>query len=130
TSPVDTAGGRAKADALKEVLQYGFNNAEERQGIDIQGDLVDGQYIYGYGMLHWCKDDYAAGSYDYDELDELPEGKDASRYTEDDYLPVDDEPRQKGKKYRETDDSLQDRIKRGRALAGFGYRFEVFPTER
>lgn len=46
---------QAVADKAERILQLGFENAQQREGIDLLGALADGQIIPVYGVLHWEK---------------------------------------------------------------------------
>ena len=52
-----TGNSTGATDRLEKVLQYGFQECEFRNGMDIMGDLADGQITLCYGVLHWRRAD-------------------------------------------------------------------------
>lgn len=53
--PSETTTAKNDANELETVLQRGVELVEDRMGLDIQGDLTDGQWLHCYGVLHWQK---------------------------------------------------------------------------
>jgi hypothetical protein len=108
-----TASWREKASRLESVFNDGLAYAEERDGVDIQGYLSDGQIIDGCAYLHWCKADHLwPVADDYLESDDVDDG-----------MEWDEE---KGK-YRETDAAYQSRRRHAIARAGYPWFIEVIP---
>ncbi len=114
----DTASMRAKANDLERVFTSGNAILQERQMLNLQGDMSDGQIIDAFAVLHWRKADHIWPPVpDHEELDELPEGADATEYTDDEY----DESlgKSKKKKFRQTEKSLQEQRQFSQARAGY-----------
>lgn len=125
---VDTIPNKAKANNAEALLVQGFEFIRERTGIDIQANLVDAKGYKAAGVLHWRIDEsaYKANMPDYEETDDTE--TDAERYTEDEY--AEETGRKKAKKYRETEDSLKDRISRYKAECGFPVFLETVTVEQ
>ena len=141
----DTIGGRGLANDAETLLMQGFDHIQQQTGLDIQGNLYDGLAWKAVGILHWRIDTsvWDDDMPDYDEADELPEcemcegtGKAAGEkcpecrgrgytgnrdYVEDDYA----DGRTKGKKWRESDESVKERIARYKAECGFPVYLET-----
>ena len=104
---------REKAERHELVMNDGYRFIEERESLDIQGALADGQIVDGLGVLHWVKANHIwpdADDYDYSDDDQ-----DGYEYDED------------SKKYRETDKTYQERRQKTVAKAGFPFYVEVIP---
>jgi len=124
-----TAGSGTQADekaaeTLAMTLTSGLEYVEDRNNMNVASRLADGLIRDCYGVLHWClADDMWPDVPDYDEKDELDDEDDASGYTDEDY------PAESGltkeKKYRRTDDSIQEQRKREVADAGWLFDVEV-----
>ena len=122
----EIAAQQQAAQRLETILQRGYEQVIERQGIDPQADLADGQSIAAFGVLHWQKAaDLWPDYQDAEELDELPEDEgERKRYRERD-PEIDGE----GKPYRETAESEGQRNMEARARAGYPWYIEVLhPT--
>lgn len=131
TPAKETAAGKSQAEKGEEALVFLFDTYQKRTGIDIQADLIDCMGIDGPGYLHWRVDGYGYEDPDYEEIDELPEDTSyatAQRYTKSEYGKAAE--RAKGKRYRETDDSLQERRMRARAESGGPVFLEVLTGEK
>lgn len=103
------------ANNFETVLQRGFELAEEREDISLQGDMADGQVIHGAGILHWQRAPYPTFPIA-DESDAPGDGY-ADR--------TDEDAPGLGKPYVETAASRLERDKVAKAQAGFPYYFEV-----
>lgn len=120
----------AEADAVEAALNAMWAIIEERNGSILQADMVDGQGIDGYSVLHWYRMDQAWPEVpEYEWLDTLPEDDEydserTKRQKSRTRARFEKEPRENGK-YRETDDSLQKRTELKRATAGSPYHAEV-----
>lgn len=111
-----TAAGQRDAEHAETIFQNGFSELQRRTGLNIQAALAQQIARDCFGVLHWQVDTSQLGdSPDYDELDELEEG-DEKRFTEDEYPET--VGKTKAKRYRESEDSLKDRIARHRAAKG------------
>ena len=142
----DIASQRQKANDLEQVFNTGLSFVEERERLDIQGALADAQIIDGIGWLHWRKADHIWPEVpEYNEVDDMPScpmcegtgkaaGKkcpecggtgttDGLQYTTDDY--AEETGKTKTKKYRQTDQSLQQQREQDTAHAGFPWYIEV-----
>ena len=121
----DTPTQKALANKGENVFNEMLTNLEDELGFSIQAALADGQIIDGLSVLHWRKrTEILPEMPEHEELEELPEdAAEAKRYTEDEY----GEPLGKSKKqkYRETDDSLQQRYAYMCARAGSPWHVEV-----
>ena len=127
----DTIPNKALANNAETLLSQGFEFIRERTGIDIQSNLCDAKAFKAAGVLHWRIDDsrYAENMPDYEETDSNE--TDAERYTEDEYVEEDGKPkRKKAKKYRETADSLAERVARYKAECGFPVFVDTIPIEQ
>lgn len=110
-------------------LNAGWHIIEDRLGYTLQEAMSDGQIVDCYAVLHWREwEEVWPEVPEYEYLDELPEDKE------------DDDEREKARKqrtrerfeedeetgrFRETDKSLQERVKLARARVGFPYYVEV-----
>jgi len=136
----DIPSQRQKANDLEEVFNTGYDFIEERERLDIQGFLSDGQIIDGLSWLHWRKADHIWPEVpDYAETDELPmcsmcegTGRAASKRCPEclgtgtsDGIEYEEKD---GGGYRQTDDSLQEQRKRETAAAGFPWYVEIPPA--
>lgn len=141
----DTIAGRGLANDAEALLMQGFDHIQQQTGIDIQGNLYDGLAWKAVGVLHWRIDTsvWDDDMPDYDERDELDEcdmcegtgkadgekcpecrgrGYTGNRdYVEDDYA----DGRKKKGKYRESDESVKERIARYKAECGFPVYLET-----
>lgn len=127
----DTIPNKAAANEAETLLGQGFEFIRERTGIDIQSNLCDAKAYKAAGVLHWRIDTsrYADNMPDYQETDDTE--SDAERYTEDEYVEEDGKPkRKKTKKFRETEDSLTERIARYKAECGFPVFVDTIPVEQ
>lgn len=117
-----TAAGKADAERAETLFTNGFAQLQKLTGLDIQSSLAQLLTTQAFGVLHWQMDTgvYADGP-DYDETDDEP--SEAERYTEDDYPET--VGRTKAKRYRETEDSMTDRLARYRASKGLPVFVEV-----
>ena len=118
TPPKRTAKLQEKADQLEAVLNRMYDLIEEREGINIQGALSDGQNIDCFGVLHWIKAT--------DIWPELPKREIRESLPEVEGFEDDrDSDGEKTGKFRETDSALQDRNRRTKASAGVPWHVEV-----
>ena len=112
--PQDTSEMRRLADKAERTLNAGLQLVEERERLDLQGLLADGQSLWCYGILHWLKAEHIWPAVpDYEYLDELP-----------DEPAIHNRFRPENGRYRETDKSLQDRHHEMKARAGFPWFVE------
>lgn len=111
----NTAPGKKEADIAEQILRNGFSQIQKQTGLVIQDALAQGLTVLPYGVLHWEYDPSVYdGAPDYEEYDDEPE--DSERFEKD------------GEKWRETEDSLTDRIARFRASKGLPIAVEVVPA--
>jgi len=130
TPPKDTVAQRKAASDLEMVLETGLELAQEEYGIDIQGDLMDGQVIHCYGVLHWQKATDILP--DFPEPDFSDESRDGFNGSADEQDEDDSrgKPRRRKGKFRETDESMQERNRRAKAQAGFPWSIEVLRPDQ
>lgn len=126
-----TAAGQSDAETAEWILSQGFSERQKLTGLNIQSALAECLVRDCFGVLHWQVDtSIYSGAPDYDdEYDELPEDAgERKRYTDEDYPET--VGRTKAKKYRESEDSLADRIARFRASKGLPVYCEVVPVRQ
>ena len=128
TAAKSTSAGKLLAEQAESLFVQGFSQFTKATGINLQSDLADELSIAGVGVLHWTADTSMYDTLDYEETDSVE--SDAERYTEDEYDEEAQPGKKKAKKYRETEDSLKDRIARNRAAKGFPVWAEVLPIEQ
>jgi hypothetical protein len=113
--PRDMRRQRVASDDLERVLQLGLEQAEEREGISILQELADGMGKDCFGVLHWIRttDMWPAVPEPqlYSSLDEIDEDE-QSRY------------RPAGDAYEEKPESVLERDRHNKALAGFPFYIE------
>lgn len=121
-----TADQNAAAEDAEAVFQSGLMLAEERNGVQLQDALSDGQLVDCYGILHWRLATHLWPEVpEYEYCDYLPEDEsEKKRYqpNEDGEEEDDDKPK---RKYRETDASVQERHRENKARAGFPWIVET-----
>lgn len=123
TPMVETIPNKAKANEAEALLVQGFEFIRERTGVDLQANLTDDKGFKAAAVLHWRIDEsaYKANMPDYEEVSELSpdaDDKEKARYEKTD------------KGYRETADSLKERIARYKAECGFPVFAETIPVEQ
>lgn len=129
-TPRHQGADSANADAVEAAFNAMWTLIEERNGTPLQADMVDGQFIDGYSILHWYRMDQTWPEVpEYEWLDELPEDGEydtdrTKRNNARTRARFEREPREDGK-HRETDASLQERTNQKRARAGSPYHAEV-----
>lgn len=115
TPPRDTAKLRRDADTLEAVLNRIYDINQERNGVNYQSLLSDGQDRDYAGILHWVKADHVWPKFPDAEIrGELPEDEhEAKRYESSD------------DGYTETDVSRQERDRHAKARAGVPWHITV-----
>jgi len=139
SSPKENSKSSAAGDDFATVLAEIWRDVQQRLQINIQEAVSMGQIAECFGLIHWRMDaDLVPSVGEAEELDELPgdcamcEGtKKAAgkRCTECGGSGTDKATAKRykagGGKYSETDDSLQNRTKQARALAGTPFYVEL-----
>lgn len=112
-------GKQGKADDIEAALNRGFELAAERAGIDILGNLADGQWVEAFGVLHWQIATDIWPDFPQPEFkDELEDGDDKRFREREDSDP-------EGGRFVERDTSRQERNRQAKASAGFPILLET-----